>query len=68
MKWSITLMIVGALIVVLGFIPPYLGGITINTLEGAASFCAIGILVFLIGLLIRKANKAFKTNFQSAST
>jgi hypothetical protein len=25
-------------------------------------------LVFLIGLLIRKANKAFKTNFQSAST
>jgi hypothetical protein len=61
-------MIVGVLIVALGFIPPYFGGITINTLEGTASFCAIGILVFLIGLLIRKAKKAFTTNFQSTST
>jgi predicted lipid-binding transport protein (Tim44 family) len=68
LKWSITLMIAGALIVVLGFVPPYLGGITINTLEGTASFCAIGILIFLIGLLIRKAKRAFKTSFQNTST
>jgi hypothetical protein len=58
-------MLVGVLIIVLGFIPPYFGGITINTLEGTASLFAIGILIFLVGLLIRRAGKAFRSTMSS---
>ena len=54
-------MIAGALIFAFGFLPIYFSGITISTLEGAASFFAVGILVFLIGFLIRKVKKAFKS-------
>jgi hypothetical protein len=63
LKWSIALMVIGVLIGVLGFIPLYAYGITIFTLESAASVIAIGLLVFLIGLLIRRATKVFKTLF-----
>jgi hypothetical protein len=56
-------MVIGVLIGVLGFIPLYAYGITIFTLESAASVIAIGLLVFLIGLLIRRATKVFKTLF-----
>jgi hypothetical protein len=63
LKWSIALMVTGVLIGILGFIPLYAYGITIFTLESAASVIAIGLLVFLIGLLIRRATKVFKTLF-----
>jgi hypothetical protein len=53
-------MILGVLIFAFGFGPLYFSGITIATLEGAASFFVVGIFVFLIGLLIRRVRKVFK--------
>lgn len=61
MKWSVGLIAAGALICALGFVPLYTGGITISTLEGAASFVAIGVFVFLIGIVVRRISKALKT-------
>lgn len=65
MKWSITLMIAGILISLIGVVPPYFDGLTINALEVTASFLAVGILIFLVGLLIRKAKRALDATFQS---
>jgi uncharacterized membrane protein YtjA (UPF0391 family) len=65
LKWSITLMIVGILIIAIGFIPPYFGGLSINTLETTASLFSVGLLIFLVGLFIRRARKAFRTTFSN---
>jgi hypothetical protein len=59
MRWSLGLMVIGTFVITLGFVPIYFNGITIVTLEGAASLFAVGIFVFLVGLLIRKATRVF---------
>jgi hypothetical protein len=60
-------MIAGVLIFAFGFLPLYFSGVTISTLEGAASFFAVGILVFLVGHLIRKVKKAFEPTAKGAA-
>ncbi|MGA2199998.1 MAG: hypothetical protein ABSG45_08685 [Nitrososphaerales archaeon] len=52
--------IVGALIILIGFVPLIASGLKIAALEGAVSLFAIGLLVLLIGLLIRKLQKALE--------
>jgi hypothetical protein len=54
-------MAVGVLICALGLVPLYASGITIGTLEGAASILAIGIFVFLVGIFIRRVTRALRT-------
>ena len=61
MTWSARLMLVGVLICSVGFVPLYMNGVTLDTLLGAASFIAIGMFVFLIGLLLRKLTRAFRS-------
>ena len=68
MKWSLSLMIFGILVIILGLVPPYFDGVTFNTLEVAASFFAVGILLFLVGLLIRRAKKVFESTFADAES
>ena len=59
MRWSTKFIIAGVVIILIGILPPALAGITIGTLEAAASIFTIGILVLLIGMGIRRLQKAF---------
>lgn len=54
------LMILGVIIIVLGFLPIYFSGINIGTLEGATSLFFVGLLIFLIGLGLRRLRKVFE--------
>lgn len=54
-------MIVGVLICAAGMIPLYFGGITLDTLEGMASLVAVGLLVFLVGVVVRRITKSIQT-------
>lgn len=58
-------MIVGVLIIVVGFLPFYFSGINIETLESATSLFFVGLLVFLIGLGLRRLRKAFEHSQKS---
>lgn len=60
MKWSIGIMVVGILLVALGFAPLVLGNISIGTLESAAAFFTVGIFIFLVGFALRRFRKAFE--------
>lgn len=60
MKWSIGIMVVGILLVALGFAPLVLGNISIETLESAAAFFTVGIFIFLVGFALRRFRKAFE--------
>jgi hypothetical protein len=42
-----------------GLIPPAALGVTIGSVESAASLIAVGLLVFLLGMLLRRLQKAF---------
>jgi hypothetical protein len=59
LRWSTRFIIAGVVIILIGILPPALAGITIGTLEAAASIFTIGILVLLIGMGIRRLQKAF---------
>jgi hypothetical protein len=59
LRWSTRFIIAGVVIILIGILPPALAGITIGTLEAAASIFTIGILVLLIGIGIRRLQKAF---------
>ena len=61
MRWSIRLILVGILVILAGFIPFALAGVTIPSLEVAASFFATGILIFLLGIMLRRLQKTFST-------
>ena len=67
MNWSITMIVTGILVVVIGFVPLYFGGVKIDTLETAASFAAVGILIFLVGVLMRRARRVIKETFSSGT-
>ena len=58
MRWSTRLIIVGVLICLIGVIPVYYSGPTIDALESAAGFIAVGILVLLLGVGLRKLQRA----------
>jgi hypothetical protein len=59
LRWSSKFIIGGAVIFLIGLLPPIVAGLTVGTLESAASFFVIGILVLLIGMMIRKLQKSF---------
>ncbi|MDA4114842.1 MAG: hypothetical protein OK474_12430 [Thaumarchaeota archaeon] len=59
MRWSSKFIIGGTVIFLIGLLPPIVAGVTIGTLESAASFFATGILVLLIGMMIRKLQESF---------
>jgi hypothetical protein len=59
LRWSTKLIIAGAVIILIGILLLVVAGITIGTLESAASIFTIGILVLLVGLGIRRLQKAF---------
>jgi hypothetical protein len=59
LRWSVRLMVLGVLIILLGLVPPLATGLSVGSAEAAASFFAIGILVLLFGLLLRRLQKAF---------
>jgi len=61
LRWSARFMLVGVLICSVGFLPIYVNGVTLETLQGMASFLAIGVFVFLIGLLLRRLAKTFRS-------
>ena len=61
MRWSTRLIILGVLIFAIGFVPLKYYGLTVPTLENASAFFAVGILITLLGVLIRRINRAFKT-------
>lgn len=67
MKWSLALMAVGISIIALGVIPLYFTGLTINTLEATASLFAVGLLIFLVGLLIRRTRNAWRETFSKTA-
>jgi len=48
----------GVLICLIGVLPPYFSGPTIAALEDAASFIAVGILILLLGVGLRKLQRA----------
>jgi len=53
-------MIPGMLLIALGFVPLAFGHLNFDTLETAGSFFAVGVLVFLIGLMLRKVAKSMQ--------
>jgi hypothetical protein len=59
LRWSTKFIIVGVVIILVGVLLLVVAGITIGTLESAASIFTIGILVLLVGLGIRRLQKAF---------
>jgi hypothetical protein len=59
LRWSTKFIIVGVAIILIGLVPPVAVGLTIGTLESTASLFTIGILVLLIGMGIRRLQKAF---------
>ena len=58
MRWSTRLIVAGVAICLIGVLPPYFSGPTIDALESAASFVAIGILILLLGVGLRKLQRA----------
>ena len=60
MRWSVRLILIGVVIILAGFIPPLVSGLSIGTAESTASIAVIGILVLLLGLLLRRVQKALK--------
>jgi len=60
MRWSTRIMIPGMLLIALGFVPLAFGHLNFDTLETAGSFFAVGVLVFLIGLMLRKVAKSMQ--------
>jgi len=60
LRWSVRLIVLGVLIVLIGLVPPIATGLSVGSAEAAASFFAIGILVLLVGFLLRRIQKAFK--------
>lgn len=59
MRWSTRLLVLGIVIMLVGLIPPAALGVTIGSVESAASLIAVGLLVFLLGMLLRRLQKAF---------
>jgi hypothetical protein len=53
-------MIAGVLVIALGFVPLLFGHFTFSSLESAGSFFAIGILIFIVGWLLRKIRRSFE--------
>ncbi len=60
MRWSVRLMVIGVLVILVGFLPIYFSGLTIGTLESAASFFAVGLLILLVGIMLRTLRKTFQ--------
>jgi hypothetical protein len=60
MRWSTGFMLAGLLVMGLGFVPIFLAHITFGSLESAASFFAVGLLLFLIGFLLRRLRKSLE--------
>ncbi len=60
MRWSTRFIVVGALIILIGFVPLIASGLKMTALEGAASLFAIGLLVLFVGLLLRRLQKALE--------
>jgi VIT1/CCC1 family predicted Fe2+/Mn2+ transporter len=60
MRWSTGFMLAGLLVMGLGFVPIFLAHITFESLESAASFFAVGLLLFLIGFLLRRLSKSLE--------
>jgi len=58
-RWSTRLLVLGIVIMLVGLIPPAALGVTIGSVESAASLIAVGLLVFLLGMLLRRLQKAF---------
>jgi hypothetical protein len=58
LKWSTRLIVLGVLICLIGVVPPYLSGPTIDALESAAGFISVGILILLLGVGLRKLQRA----------
>jgi hypothetical protein len=60
LRWSTRFIVVGALIILIGFVPLIASGLKLATLEGAASLFATGLLVLFVGLMLRRLQKAFE--------
>lgn len=58
LRWSTRLIIAGVLISAIGVLPPYFSGPTIDALESAAGFISVGILILLLGVGLRKLQRA----------
>jgi len=61
MRWSTRLIILGVVVFAIGVVPLKYSGLTIPALENAAAFFATGILIILIGILLRKIQRSFTT-------
>jgi len=59
MKWSIRVMLVGTVFFALGILALWLGKFSLSSAETAASLMATGVLIFLVGLLLRRVTKSF---------
>ena len=59
MRWSTKFIVAGVVIILIAVLLLVVAGITIGTLESAASIFTIGMLILLIGLGIRRLQKAF---------
>jgi hypothetical protein len=59
LRWSTGFIAAGVSIALLGFAPLAASGVDVGPLENAASFFAIGILLLLVGLMLRKLRKMF---------
>jgi uncharacterized membrane protein len=59
MKWSIGLMLIGTVFFALGILALWFGKFSLSSAETAASFIATGVLIFLVGLLLRRVTKSF---------
>lgn len=60
MRWSTRLIVIGVVIIAVGIIPLPFAGLTIGTLETTASFFVVGLLVLLIGVMLRRFQRALK--------
>ena len=60
MRWSLLLIVVGALLIAAGFAPIIFAGLTIGALESAVSLAATGLLFLLIGIMLRKLHRSMQ--------
>jgi len=64
MRWSTRFIMLGILIIALGFLPFVFRHFTWVGFETSASFFAVGLLIFLIGWGMRKIRKGMEKSSQ----
>jgi hypothetical protein len=60
MRWSLALIVVGLLLMLLGMVPLAVAGFSVGTLESSASFFATGLLILLVGVMLRKVHRSMQ--------